>query len=202
LFEGNLFTMEPFLAILYIHVIATLGLVAAMGAEGLALGQFRRAAEQQELAFWVDPIRAVRAVASICLIVLFLSGGYLTDRVGLWRMAWPKIAVAIIVAFGSLAGLSSRRLRRIRRAYAQGALPNAEVMRHSQAPFLRVSLSIRTGLVLAAVWLMTAKPNLPGSLGIVLAFVIISWGLAALIKPGSQRRSAAAAGPEFDHSAR
>lgn len=117
-------------------------------------------------------------------------------------MAWPKIAVAIIVAFGALAGLSSRRLRRIRRAYAAGALQNAELMRHSQARFLRLSLGIRTGLVLAAVWLMTAKPNLLASLGIVLAFVIICCTWAALIKPGVQTSSPAAAGPEFDHSAR
>jgi hypothetical protein len=194
--------MDLFLAALYTHVIATLCLVAAMVAEGLAIAQLRRATKELDSAFWADPIPAVRAVASICLIVLFLSGGYLTDRAGLWRMAWPKIAVAIIVAFGALAGVSSRRLRRIRRAYATGALQNAELMRHSQAPFLRLSLGIRTGLVLAAVWLMTAKPNLLASLGIVLAFVIISWGWAALIKPDARTSSPAAARPEFDHSAR
>ncbi len=193
--------MHLFGAVLYIHVIATLGLVAAMSAEGLALAQLRRAAKQRDSTFWVDPIPAVRAVASICLIVLFLSGGYLTDRAGLWRMAWPKIAVAIVVAFGALAGLSTRGLRRVRRAYASDALPNAELMRHSHAAFLRVSLGVRTGLVLAAVWLMTAKPNFLASLGIVLAFVIISCGWAALLKPGAQTRSAVT-GPEFDHSAR
>lgn len=31
---------------------------------------------------------------------------------------WPKAAVAIVIAFGALAGLSSRSLRKIRRAYA------------------------------------------------------------------------------------
>lgn len=194
--------MEPFSAVLFIHVAATLGLVAAMGAEGLALGRLRRAAERRDLAYWVDRMPALRPAESICLVVLFLSGGYLTDHVGLWKMSWPKIAVGIIVAFGALCGLSNRRLRTIRRACAEGALPITEIMRQSQAPFLKVSLSIRTGLLLTAVWLMAAKPKLPGSLEAVLAFVIISWGLAALVKSGSQARSTAAAGPEFDHSAR
>lgn len=76
--------MDLFSAVLYTHVIATLGLVAGMGAEGLALAQLGRATKERDSGFWADPIAAVRAVASICLIVLFLSGGYLTDRAGLW----------------------------------------------------------------------------------------------------------------------
>jgi hypothetical protein len=194
--------MEPFLAILYVHVIATLGLVAAMGAEAFALRQLSRGAERGDLAHWVSSTPAMRVVASTCLIVLFFSGGYLTDHVGLWRMAWPKVAIGIIIGFGALAGLSSRALGKIRRAYAQPELPQAEIMRNSQSPFLKISLSIRTGLVLAAVWLMIAKPNALDSLGIVLALVIIFWGLAALIKPGAQARSTRPAGREFDHSVR
>jgi hypothetical protein len=142
----------------------------------------------------------MRPLASICLVVLFFSGGYLADHAKLWGMAWPKIAVAIIIAFGALAGLSSRRLRKIRHAYAEGQSPNREGIRKLQTPFLKISLSIRIGFVLAAVWLMTAKPNALESLGIVLALGLISWGLGALLKPGAEIRSAATAGPEFNRS--
>ena len=194
--------MEPFLAILYVHVIATLGLVAAIGAEAFAQQQFSRAAAQGDLAYWVNPMPAIGVVGSTCLLVLFFSGGYLTHHVGLWRMAWPKIAIGIVIAFGALAGISNRRLRKIRRAYTQPDLPHAEIMRKLQSPLLKVSLSIRTGLVLAAAWLMIAKPNGLDSLGIVLALVIICWGLAAFIKPGGQARSTVPAHREFDHSVR
>ncbi len=194
--------MEPFGAILYIHVIATLGLVAAMGAEGLAIDQLRRAAKPRESTSLAASMPLMRVVTSICLVVLFLSGGYLTDRAGLWSMAWPKIAVAIIVAFGALAGLSSRQLKKIRRASLNGNVPDAEILRELQAPFLAMSLGIRTGLVLAAVWLMTAKPSLIHSLGVVLGLVSIFWGMAALIGSRVQKKPAAAADPTLQRSAR
>jgi hypothetical protein len=190
--------MDLFLAVLYIHVVATLGLVAAMAAEAFALTELRRTLMARDSTYRRNPFPATRAMASICLFVLFSSGGYLTDRVGIWRMAWPKVAIGIIVAFGALAGISGRKLSRIRRVSTQRELPNAEIVRQLQSPFLRTSLAIRTGLVLAAVWLMTAKPDFLASLGIVLAFAIISWIWAALIKPGAQAQSPAPARPEFD----
>jgi hypothetical protein len=159
--------MELFPAVLYIHVIATLALVAVMGMEGAAMRQGNTEPPPQRT--------GLRVTASVCLAVLFLSGGLLTDRAGLWKMAWPKFAVVIVLAFGALAGISSRR-------------------RMLQTRLVRISFSIRCGLILAAVWLMVLKPNGIDSLGVVLAFVMIFWGLAALIK-GDAPVGVAAAGP-------
>lgn len=188
--------------VLYIHVIATLTLVAAMGAEAVALGHFRRAAGRGHSPNSAGPIPGMRLMASVCLVVLFFSGGYLADRAGFWRMAWPKVAVAIVVVFGALAGLSSRRLKKIHRAWSRGELPDAEVACALQTRFLRISLGIRAGLVLAAVWLMTAKPSFLDSLGVVLAFVMISWGLAAFLKPSKQTDPAAGTRVEIGRSTR
>lgn len=193
--------MELFSAILYIHVIATLGLVAALSVEGLALWQFRRTSGQPASAYWLNSLPGLRPAASLCLLILFLSGGYLADRAPLWNLAWPKIVVVIIIAFGALAGISSRRVRKVLNDHTQTQTVDAEAARKLQTPFLKTSLSIRTGLVLAAVLLMTAKPDLWGSLGIVLAFVVIFWGMAAL-KPGTQMRPAATPDRELDRSVR
>lgn len=184
--------MEPLLFVAYLHVIASLVLVAALGAEGLALAQPRQ--------FGAMP--GIRLAASICLVILFFSGGYLTDHAHLWNMAWPKIAVAIIVAFGALSGLSSRRLAKIRHADARAELRNKASIRQLHDPFLKTSLSIRVGLVLAAVWLMVVKPGLLHSLGAVGAFVVVCWGLAAAIKPGAAAHPAAARNPSLDRPAR
>lgn len=139
--------MEPLLLLAYVHVIASLILVAALGAEGLALAQPRH----------FGAIPGIRPAAAICLVVLFFSGGYLTDHVHLWKVAWPKIAVGIIVVFGALSGLSSRRLAKIRHADARAELRNEASIRQFHDPFLKSSLSIRVGLVLAAVWLMVVN---------------------------------------------
>lgn len=184
--------MEPLLFVAYLHVIASLVLVAALGAEGLALAQPRH--------FGAMP--KIRPAASICLVILFFSGGYLTDHAQLWNMAWPKIAAAIIVAFGALSGLSSRRLAKIRHADARAELRNKASIRQFRDPFLKSSLSFRVGLVLAAVWLMVVKPDLIHSLGAVAAFVVVCWGLAAAIKPAAPAHPAAAANPNLDGSGR
>jgi hypothetical protein len=190
--------MEVYLAILYIHVIAVLGLVGAMSVEALALLQLRRTSGGASFAYWLDPLPGARPTASICLLILLLSGGYLAGRASLWGSAWPWFAVGIVIAFGGLAGMSSSRLRIFRNGYAQ--MTSAEITRRLKTSFLNVSLSIRAGLILAAVLLMTAKPGWLGSLIIVVVFVIIFWALAAL-KPGTQTRPGAA-DQELDRSAR
>jgi hypothetical protein len=186
--------MDLFSAVLYIHVIATLVLVAAMSLEGFALRQLRRASGKSEAFYWLDPLPGMRPVASICLLVLLLSGGFLAGRASLWKLAWPKIAVVIVIAFGALAGISSRRLRQMRQDPAV-----TEKVRSS--PFLKISLSVRTGLVLAAVLLMTAQPGLVGSLVALAVFIIVFWAVAAF-KPSAAPQRSPAQNPELDRPAR
>lgn len=122
-----------------------------------------------------EAMPAVRPAAILCMVVLFLSGGYLAGEARLWDMAWPKAAVAIIIAFGALGAVSGRRMGRAQ-----------------ELPLLRTSLSIRTGLLLAVVWLMTAKPGTAASIGVPAASIILFGGLAALARPRTETRRAAA----------
>ena len=186
-----------FSAILYIHIITTLVLVAAMSVEGLALRQLRRASEKRDALYWLDPIPGMRPVASICLLVLLLSGGFLAGRASLWKLAWPWFAVAIVLAFGALAGISSRRMRLLRQASKQTEVADTAIAAQARSSFLKVSLSVRTGLVLAAVLLMTVQPGLVGSLATVVVFVVIFWAVAAS-KRRAERRRLPVQNPELD----
>lgn len=172
--------MTIYSTILFIHVIATLGLVGAIAVETIALRQLRRAPAIADTVSWLNRMPGLSISASICLLLLFLSGGYLTDRLSIWHMAWPKMAVAIVLAFGALAGVTRRRLRQIHKAL-HNSDGNSEMAIHStKASFFNLSLSLRTGLVLAAVFLMTVKQNLMQSVGAVLAFLFISLGVGSL----------------------
>jgi hypothetical protein len=102
--------------ILFIHVTATLGMVVAMTDEAIALRQMVSASARGNPGIPLERRPALRILSSICLLILFLSGGYLTDRLSMWQAAWPKVAVAIVLFFGALAGISSRRLNRLRNA--------------------------------------------------------------------------------------
>lgn len=170
--------MSAYSSILYIHVIATLGLVGAISVEAIAVRQLGRVSETAEGRASVGLLRRVRVAGSICLLLLFLSGGYLTDRLGMWTLAWPKVAVFIVVAFGALAGISGRRLDHIQKALR--ARDGGRVPGNVTAPFLKMSLNLRIGLVLAAVFLMVFKPNFVQSVGAVLGFVLIFLGAGSI----------------------
>jgi hypothetical protein len=119
----------------------------------------------------------------------------------MWKLAWPKIAVVIVLAFGALAGLSSRRLGQLRNSLRNKEGAGRMVSRKLHSAFFKISLSLRMGLVLAAVFLMTAKPNLMGSLGGVLAFVLVFLGLGLLGNNTPVPEPAATAG-KFETSTR
>src|SRR4051812_6390273 len=172
--------MTLYSTILFLHVIATLGLVGAMSVEAMAVRQLRRPPEMPDAESWLDPLPGLRISASICLLLLLLSGGYLTDRLSMWELAWPKIAVAVVLAFGALAGVSSRRLTQIRKALQNPAGHSKLAIGGVKPSFFKVSLSLRTGLVLAAVFLMTIKPNLMQSVGAVLSLLLIFLGVGSL----------------------
>ena len=165
-------------AVLFIHVMATLCLVAAISVEAIALRQLRRTAEKADVPSWFHQMQRMRMVATVCVLILFFSGGYLTDSLSMWKLAWPKAAVAVGVAFGALAGISGRRVGRIRKAL-QHAVDANEVLAAVNAPFLRISLALRIGLVLA-VFLMAVKPNFMQSAGAVLTFILTFWIVGAV----------------------
>ena len=172
--------MTLYTTILFIHLLATLGLVAAISVEAIELRQLRRAAEISNVQSWLDAMPDLRIFASTCLLILFFSGGYLTDRLSMWQLAWPKVAVVIVLTFGALAGVSSRRLRQIRKALRNAVTADSILLSRVRAPFFNISLSLRTGLVLAAVFLMIVKPNLMQSLSVVFAFLLIFLGVGSL----------------------
>jgi hypothetical protein len=172
--------MALYSAILFIHVIATLFLAGALGIEAMALRRLTYAVQITDAQLWLKHMQRMRVGATACLLILFFSGGYLTDRLSMWRLAWPKIAVAVVVAFGALAGISGTRVGRIRKVVRKAVDFEQIALTNPNAPFLRISLSLRVGLVLAAVFLMTLKPNFMQSVGAVLAFISIFWIIGAV----------------------
>src|SRR5882757_8032761 len=110
-----------------------------------------------------------------------------------FELAWPKVAVGallLIAPFGALAGW---RLRAIRRASVEAKAINSELSSRLRDPFLKVSLSIRIALFFGVLLLMSAKPDLWVSIGIVVTSVVLclllslfAWGRGgALSAPGT-----------------
>src|SRR5579863_7973904 len=97
---------------------------------------------------------------------LLLSGLYLTQKMGAWNLGWPMVALAALILIGALGGIATKRMRALRDVFATGTAKPAELSVRFQDALLRLSISLRIMLILAAVVLMTMKPGLPGSLAI------------------------------------
>ena len=63
--------------ILFIHITAAMGVFAAMGIEGVALLQLRRASSLAQLQAAVNGLRLMQRVMALSALTLVLSGLYL-----------------------------------------------------------------------------------------------------------------------------
>ena len=170
--------MTVYSLVLFLHVGAALALASVLSIDALILFQLRRATSPTRANLWLELWPAVPWIASGSGLLLFLSGGYLADRMSAWTLAWPKAALAVLILIGILGAVTSRRIRGLRRA---SAADESEFFRRREDPILKISLSVRIALVFAAVLLMNAKPQLRESLSIVGAAVVLGLAAAFLI---------------------
>jgi hypothetical protein len=152
--------MTSYSIILFLHIAASLVLVAAFSLEAVVLSRLRRIADWTAARLWTEPLAAVPPMGVVSMVGLLLTGGYLTDRSAAWSEAWPKVAVAMLVAIGALGGISGARLRAIRRLSLAGGAALPELCKRVLDPVVRTVLRIRVSLLAGAILLMTARPPL------------------------------------------
>src|SRR6267142_1466540 len=160
--------MTLYSLVLFGHVTAVLALFACLSLETLSLFHLRRASTLPEVQLWIEPVPGLSAVALGSLLVILLSGVYLTIQMSGFGLAWLKVTIAAFLLMAPLGAATGRRMRHL--------------LLH---PFLKISLGIRTAVFLGILLLMTAKPKVPESLGIVGGSVVL--GLtAALLTPNRE----------------
>ena len=169
--------MTVYSLVLFLHVGAALALASILSIDALILFQLRRATSPTRANLWLELWPPVPWIAGGSGLLL-LSGGYLADRMSTWTLAWPKVALAVLILIGILGAVTSRRIRALRRASPPD---ESEFFRRREDPILKISLSVRIALVFAAVLLMNAKPQLRESLSIVGAAVVLGLAAASLI---------------------
>src|SRR5258706_13197134 len=163
--------MTLYSLVLSVHIIAVLALFAALSFEVLSLFQLRRASTLTGVRLWVDLVPRLPVAAMGSLLVVVFSGIYLMIRMSASSEAWPKVTVEAILFIAPLAAMSGRRMRAIRRTCVTATALNSELRGRLQDPVLNVSLGIRIAVMLGIVLVMSAKPELGESVGIVVASV-------------------------------
>jgi hypothetical protein len=180
--------MTLYSLILFLHVAAALGLFASLSFELLLLPRLRRASELSEVRRWIDPVPRLPLVAMASILVVFFSGIFLTVRMSAFDTAWPKVTIGDLLLIAPLGAVTGRRMRVIRRNTAEASAMKPELLRRAQDPFLKISLGIRIAVFFGIVLLMTAKPELWPSIGIVVCSVVLGlllsllrWGRSELL---------------------
>jgi len=80
---------------------------AALSFEALSLFHLRRVSSLTEVRRWIEPIPHLPWVARGSLLLVFLSGVYLTVRMEAFELAWPKVAVGALLLIAPLGALMS-----------------------------------------------------------------------------------------------
>jgi hypothetical protein len=119
------------------------------------------------------------------LVIVFVTGAYLTQSLLAWDFAWPRFAVLETVLFGLFGALTGSRLRAVRRLCSAAENNGSELVKGVQSPFLKVSLSIRIWIVVGTTLITAAKPGLKESLGFVVISLVL--GVVSAFLPFGRR---------------
>src|SRR6202007_571620 len=117
-------------------------------------------------------------LAILSILVVLASGIYLTARMSAFVLAWPKVAIMALLLIAPFGAVTGKRTRAIRHNSAQAARMKSELLTQLQDPFLKISLGIRIAVFFGIVLLMSAKPELWQSIGIVLCSVVLGFLLS------------------------
>jgi hypothetical protein len=165
--------MTLYSIILFLHVTAVLALFAGLSFEVLSLSHLRRASDTGDVRRWIDPLPGIPAVAIASIFVVLFSGIYLAMRMSAFDVAWPKVAVLALLVMAPFGAFTGKRMRAIRRNSLEASTMKSELFKRLQDPFLKISLGIRIAVFLGIVLLMTAKPDLRQSIGIVVCSAVL-----------------------------
>ena len=176
---------------LFLHVGSALALASALTIDGLILFQLRRVTTAAAALPWLNLWSLVPRIAGGSGFLLLLSGAYLTQRMSVWTLAWPKVALATLILIAVLGVITGKRMGAVRQLRASGEAAEFEYARRLHDPMLKVSLGTRIALLFAAVLLMNAQPVFWDSLAIVGGSLLLG-PIAALLIRGSGSDSWAA----------
>jgi hypothetical protein len=185
--------MTLYVVVLFVHILGALALFAALSLEILTLSQLTQATSSRGVRLWVDLVPWLARMSTGSLVVLLFSGGYLTNQMSGWTLAWPKVTVAKLVLIATLGAITGKRMRAIRRICVADKTNDTELVNRLRDPFLKISLGIRIALGLGIVLLMRAKPGLRGSIGIIGSSLVLGF-LWSLLRSRRAPLSTASAG--------
>lgn len=171
--------------ILVVHVLSAVVLIGSALHAPLARGLVRTAGSLDDLRRALEFSHRATTWNPLAALVLLASGIYL-GSIGWWSLAWFYVAVAAWIANLVLAVTVIQRTERAMATMAgttgDGPLPPAlDALRRGRVWHLAHAVMLANDL--AMVYVMYTKPELSGSLLVVLAALAVAIGIATATSP-------------------
>jgi len=165
---------------LFLHIVGALGFFMALGLEQASLIYLRRATLVEQARDWLDVFSSLRRLGPISLVVILLSGFYLMAASLGWT-AWIIVALVAMVLIAAIGGaVAGPRMGAMEKMVAkESGMVSSALQQQLRNPLFSISMQVRSAIALGIVFLMTAKPDLAGSL-ITLGIAIVIGLVAAL----------------------
>ncbi|WP_242336782.1 MULTISPECIES: hypothetical protein [Anaeromyxobacter] len=183
--------MNTYAILMFLHVLAGVGVYVALGIETVALGGLRRAETPGEAGVWLRLHALPGRLLPGAMLVALASGAWMMATT--WgHRPWILAAFIGMVGMGIAGGgVSGRAMRRLRAALAteDGAVLSPAFRAGQGSAALTGSLRVRIAIGLGILALMTLKPEAAGS-ALVLTASVVAGLAASLVHPGRSARLA------------
>jgi hypothetical protein len=164
-------TMTIYSTVVFIHVISAIGLFVALTAEGAILFRIRTVQNLAEARLFIRAFQRLRIIAIPSFLGILVGGLYLASNWG-GGTFWIPFALGATLLIMLIGGLvTGRRVTRLEKALSstENDVSVEALSAIKKDTALLLSYGLRGGLGLGIVFLMTAKPDLLGSLGALVA---------------------------------
>jgi len=181
--------MTIYSIVLFIHVVSAIGLFIVLTAEGAIVFRIRSTQRVEEARFFIRVFQRLRIVAIPSFLGVLAGGMYLASKWGggiFWiPMALGATLLTMLIG-GFVTGIRIARLRKVLSSTENDASIEA-LSALTKDTALLLSYGLRVGLGLGIVFLMTAKPELLGSLSALAAGCGVGLLVAAWMRRASNR---------------
>src|SRR5262249_37577781 len=127
--------------------------------------RLRAASTPDDARPWIQPFPKLPILAVASLPLILFSGIYMVRLLAVQDQAWPHVAGAALVLMAPFGVISQRRLRSIRNSFSGGNA--ADMLGKLRDPLLKASLGVRVATFLGVFLLVSLKPGLWPSIGLV-----------------------------------
>jgi hypothetical protein len=177
--------MDLYSVLIFAHVLGAVALFAALGIEVVAFRRLRGARIADQARTWMGPLREAGRLGPVAMVTILIAG--------MWMMAlrwgpepWILAALVGLVVMAVLgAALTRRAMGRLSSSLAAEPDHLPTNFRALMEGPLRISLWLRLSIAVWILGLMTVKPEVLGSVGIIGAAAFL--GIAAAIRPSRRR---------------